>query len=128
MNLRKSAVFFLENLCFGLSLSPWFRPLERAQNNRGFVNGGFQTVVRVWPGEPIPAPHFNLNCTSVLPQFYFFLTFFYLNLTSVQPAISNHGLETTVYKPLGITEIPAHEQKTHGTECGCNGMCPLQWP
>ena len=29
VNLRKSAVF-CENLRFGLSLSPWFRPLKRA--------------------------------------------------------------------------------------------------
>ena len=25
---------------------------------RGSGNGGFQTVVRVWSGEQIPAPHF----------------------------------------------------------------------
>ena len=35
-------------------------------------------------------PHFNLFLTSFLPNFY-------LNLTSAQPAISNNGLETTVY-------------------------------
>ena len=68
---------------------------------QGSVNGGFQTVVRVWSGEQIPAPHltsiFYLNFTSVL---HLFLTSFYLNLTSAQPAISNHGLETTVYTPL----------------------------
>ena len=35
--------------------------------NRGFVDGGFQTVVRVWSGEQIPAPHF---LTSIKPQFH----------------------------------------------------------
>ena len=68
------------------------------------VNGGFQTVVRVWSGEQVPAPHFNLKLTSIIPllslNFDHFLTSFYLILTSTQPAISNHGLETTVYKPL----------------------------
>ena len=38
-------------------------PLKTPAN----VNGGFQTVVRVWSGEQIPAPHFNLDFTSVLP-------------------------------------------------------------
>ena len=43
---------------------------------QGSVNGGFQTVVRVWSGEQIPAPHLNLNLTSVLPQIYLCLTSF----------------------------------------------------
>ena len=52
--------------------------------------------------------------TSILPQFYLCFTsslpnfnlFFYLNLTSAQPAISNRGLETTVYKPLDMLHLP----------------------
>ena len=43
-------------------------------------------------------PQFYLVFTSILPLLNLFL---YLNLTSAQPAISNHGLETTVYRPLG---------------------------
>ena len=45
---------------------------------QGFLSGGFQTVVRVWSGEQIPTPNFNLNLTvllrppSVLPQFTLF--------------------------------------------------------
>ena len=69
---------------------------------QGSVIGGFQTVVRVWSGEQIPAPHFNLSFASI----YLFLTFFNLNLTSAQPAISNHGLETTVYRPLDDGSFP----------------------
>ena len=59
-------------------------------------------------GERNSATPFHLNLTPFLPQFYLILTFFqpkfYLNLTSAQPAISNHGLETTVYIPLAITK------------------------
>ena len=66
----------------------------------GSVNGGFQTVVRVWSGEQIPPPHFNHNLTLI----YLCLTssspLFCLNLTYALPAISNHGLETTAYRPL----------------------------
>ena len=36
--------------------------------------------------------------TLILPQFH--LSFFYLMLTSAQPAISNQSLETMVYRPL----------------------------
>ena len=43
-------------------------------DKRWFRNGGFEMVVRVWSGEQIPTPHFNLNFTSVLPLFYLFLT------------------------------------------------------
>ena len=79
---------------------------------RGSINGGFQTVVRVWSAEQIPAPHLNLKITSiyrhykftsVLPQVYLFLTSF---VTSLKPLLSqqsrNHGLETTVYRTLGM--------------------------
>ena len=41
-------------------------------NAQGYVNGGFQTVVRVLWGNEIPAHHFNLDFTPVLPQFYLF--------------------------------------------------------
>ena len=51
-------------------------------------------------GNEIPLPPFHLNVTPFLPQFYLILTSLNLNLTSAQPAISNHGLETTVYIPL----------------------------
>ena len=51
-------------------------------------------------------PPFYLNLTSFLPQFYLFLTsflpFFNLNLTSASSRISNHGLETTVYRLLAF--------------------------
>ena len=46
-------------------------------------------------------PQFHLCFTSILPLFNHF---FYLSLTSAQPAISNHGLETTVYN-LGLDSI-----------------------
>ena len=72
--------------------------------NQGSVNGGFQTVVRVLSGERIPLPPFYLNLISFLPQFYLLLTsflpLFNLNLTSASSRISNHGLETTVYRLL----------------------------
>ena len=68
--------------------------------NRGSVNSGFQTVVRVWSGEQIPAPHFNLN----VPQSYLCFTSIYLFLTSclpqfnlcsagnLEPRFGHHGL------------------------------------
>ena len=72
--------------------------------DRGSVNGGFQMLVRVWSGEQVPAPQSNLSLasslTSVFPQCYLSSTSFYLILTPAQPAISNHGLETMVYRPL----------------------------
>ena len=46
-------------------------------------------------------PQFNLNLTSFLPHFNLLLPPFNLNLTSASSEISNHGLETTVYRPLG---------------------------
>ena len=55
-------------------------------------------------GEQISLPPFNLNLASFLPQLYLILTYFLLlfnlNLTSASSGISNHGLETTVYRPL----------------------------
>ena len=62
-------------------------------------------MVRVLSGDQIPLPPFNLNltpfCTSVLHLFLTsFLPLFNLNLTSASSGISNHGLETTVYRPL----------------------------
>ena len=39
-------------------------------NFQGPVNGGFQTVVQVWSGKQIPAPHSNLNFTSISPLLY----------------------------------------------------------
>ena len=44
--------------------------------SEGLQNGGFQTVVRVWSGEQISAPHCNLEFASVLPRFYVFFTSF----------------------------------------------------
>ena len=82
---------------------------------QGSVNGGFQTVVRVLWGNGIPLPPFYLNLNPFLPQFYLFLTSFspnfYLNLTSAQPAISNHGLETTVYTPLVLAAKSSPQEK-----------------
>ena len=45
---------------------------------QGSVNRGFQTVVRGWFGEQIPAPHRNLNLASIIPLFY-------LKFTSFEP-------------------------------------------
>ena len=39
-----------------------------------------------------------LNLTFFLPQFYLCLLVSILNLTSTSTRISNHGLETTVYR------------------------------
>ena len=47
-----------------------------------------------------PLSPFYLNLTSILPLFHLFFTFFNLNLTSASLRISNHGLETTVYRLL----------------------------
>ena len=59
-------------------------------------------------GNEIPLPPFYLSLTSFLPQFYLFLTSFLplsnLNLTSAWSRISNHGLETTVYRLLVHSE------------------------
>ena len=68
----------------------------------GSVHGGFQTVVRVWSGEQIPAPHFNLDLTSVLPVLtssFLFLTSFLppFNICSagnLEPRFGNHGIQT----------------------------------
>ena len=96
---------------------------------QGSVNGGFQTVVRVLSGEQIPLPPFYLNLTPFLPQFYLILTsflpFFNLNLTSAQPAISNHGLETTVYIPLDYHYFRNHYMFNSKTIslCNCNCNC-----
>ena len=76
---------------------------------RGSVNGGFQTMVRVWSGEQIPVPPSNLNFASVLPHFNLFVTSF-LILTSFQPLRIQQS-RTTVWKPrftdLWITETKA---------------------
>ena len=45
-------------------------------------------------------PHFNLNVTSVYLNFTSCQPLFYLVFIPAQPAISNHGLETKVYRPL----------------------------
>ena len=90
--------------------------------NQGSANGGFQTVVRVFGGNKIPQPPFYLNLTSLLPQFYLcltsFLPFFNLNLTSASSRISNHGLETTVYRllvKLRCKEVISFPHKTRTT-------------
>ena len=76
----------------------------RPGKTQGSVGCGFQTVVRVFWGNEVPLPPFYLNLTSFLPQFYLLLTSFLpllnLNLTSASSRISNHGLETTVYRLL----------------------------
>ena len=85
-----------EKLFSGNSLRNTFVPEAIFQ---GSVNGGFQTMVRVWSGDRIPLPPCNLNFASFLPQFYLiwtsFLPLFHVNLTSASSGISNHGLETT---------------------------------
>ena len=70
-----------------------------------FAKGLFMVVSKLWfefsGGTKFSCPLF----TSILPQFYLCFTslfLLYLFLTPPQPAISNHGFETTVYKPLGL--------------------------
>ena len=68
---------------------------------------GFQTLIRVWSGEHIPAPHSNVNVAWSLPLFYLFFTsflpLFYLVLTPAQ-------LEPRHPKPrftaLGVCGVP----------------------
>ena len=64
---------------------------------RGSVNGGFQTVVRVWSGEQFPHPILtSILPPSVLPLFNLF---FYLSLPqfklcsagNLEPRFGNHG-------------------------------------
>ena len=69
--------------------------------------GLLMVVSKRWsssPREQIPLPPSNLYLTPFLPQFHLFLNsflpFLNLNLTSASSGISNHGLETTVYRPL----------------------------
>ena len=67
-------------------------------------NGGFQTVVRVRSGEQLPAPHFNLNLTSVLPLLDLSFTSFlpHFNPSSagnLEPWFGNHGLQTLGLHP-----------------------------
>ena len=56
------------------------------QGNQGFVNGGFQTVVRALSGEIYSLPPFNLIKTpflaSVVPRFNQVSRLLYLSLTS----------------------------------------------
>ena len=65
---------------------------------QGSVNGGFQTVARAWSGEQVPAPHFNLNLTSVyliLPLSNLFFTSFNLcSAGNLGRRFGNHGLQT----------------------------------
>ena len=75
---------------------------------KDLAKGMLMVVSKRWfeflSGDRIPLPPFYLNLTSFLPQFYLilasFLPLFNLNLTSASSEISNHGLETTVYRPL----------------------------
>ena len=67
--------------------------------NQESVNGGFQTMVRVWSAEQIPASQLNLKFTSVLPQFCLFKTSLlpHLDLCSagnLEPRLGNLGLQT----------------------------------
>ena len=69
-------------------------------------------MIQVLFGGRIPLPLCSLNLTSCVPQFYLIetsrfnpllLALFNLNLTSALSGISNHGLETTVYRLLVIS-------------------------
>ena len=79
-------------------------------------------------------PMLTSTFTSVLPQFYLCLTSFLpqSNL-SAQPAISNHGLETTVYKPLDICDlcrnVLRHENSDHLASFKERGFLtlPISW-
>ena len=77
------------------NLGPIFRTLRKIW---ALSKGLLMAVSKRWfefcGGTKIPLPPLYLNFTSFLPNVY-------LNLTSARPAISNHGLETTVYRPLG---------------------------
>ena len=68
--------------------------------SKGLLMEVSKTVVRVFRGNVIPLPPLYLNLTSFLPWFTSFLPLLNLNLTSASSRISNHGLETTVYRLL----------------------------
>ena len=77
----------------GSPVKPWSQNTPRGDrldctiHSQGYVHRGSQTVVRVWSGEQIPAPLFNLNLTSILPLFALILPLlhllllFFINLT-----------------------------------------------
>ena len=55
-------------------------------------------VARVWSGEQIPAPPYNLKFTSFLAQVYLSLTSSYLifnpcSAGNLEPRFGNHGLQ-----------------------------------
>ena len=56
--------------------------------SRASVSGDFQTVVRVWSGEQVLAPHLSLNSTSNLPLFYLSFPLWNLFLTSLLQGIT----------------------------------------
>ena len=77
--------------------------------HQGFVNGGFPMVVRVCSGGANSPTSVYLDFTSSSPLFN-------LIFTLAQPAISNHGLETTVCTSL-VAEFS-----------GCYVSVPSCWP
>ena len=73
---------------------PYVRKGAQQGANQGYVNGGFQMVVRFCPENEFRyplLPQFNLMFTSILPQFnLFFISFLpllNLNLTSASSGI-----------------------------------------
>ena len=87
-------------------------------------------MVRVLSGEQISLPPFDLNLTLFVPQFYLILTsflpLFNLNLTFASSGISNHGLETTVYRPLepGLGTPKTYFRYSFVSGCA---WCNLPW-
>ena len=61
---------------------------------------GLQTVVSKWKLQRDSATPFSSISPKIYLCFSSILPLLYLILTHAQPAISNHGLETTVYRPL----------------------------
>ena len=69
-------------------------------------------MVRVWSGEHIPAPHFNLNLASSLPLFNLFLTSFVPHLNpcsdgNLEPRFGNNGLQTLTTPQKNSKDFPS---------------------
>ena len=84
----KSAIIFQSNP----TVRSMMQQLSPRVCKRWFPNGGSSSVWERNSATPLFTSIFYPLITSFLPKFY-------LNLTSAQPAISNHGLEPTLYIP-----------------------------
>ena len=101
--------------------SPAFQALQPRVCKRWFPNGGSSFVRRSFSASPF-LPQFNPPFTSVLLLLTSFLPLLNLNLTSASSGISNHGLETTVYKPL-VQFLPQITLQKTVHACACVPTC-----